>query len=196
MGVLAQQSNSLVTIEIEYKDSTESFFYGGLIMQETVSAYLGGIVGERNRAALSLILRPIANALSCQTTSTAGLVINGAGNAAAKIGAAAYAGVVKGVPVAIAAGTAMPALVGSITAASYNIFAFFIDSASVVTVAMGVEGTTLAKAKFPPFPEGKALVGYLVVTYASQFVGGTTALDTATTVYVSPTGAFDPSILN
>ena len=60
---------------------------------------------------------------------------------------------------------------------------------------MGTEGTTLAKVKFPPFPQGKALVGYLIVTYASAFVGGTTALDTATTNFVSPVGPFDPSVL-
>ena len=32
-----------------------------------------------------------------------------------------------------------------------------------------------------------------MITYASTFTGGTTALDTATTVYVSPVGAFDPT---
>jgi hypothetical protein len=89
----------------------------------------------------------------------------------------------------------MPALSGSITAASYNVFCFFIDSASVVTSAMGTEATTLAGVDFPTFPLGKALVGYLVVTYASAFVGGTTALDTATTVYVSPIGPFNPNAL-
>jgi hypothetical protein len=43
-------------------------------------------------------------------------------------------------------------------------------------------------------PEGKALVGYLIVTHASAFTGGTTALDAATTNYVSPVGPFDPSV--
>jgi hypothetical protein len=65
----------------------------------------------------------------------------------------------------------------------------------VVTVAQGVEGTTLALAKFPAIPEGKALVGFLIVTYNSTFTGGTTPLATATTIYCSPTGALDPSIL-
>ena len=81
----------------------------------------------------------------------------------------------------------------TITAAKYNVYCFFIDSASVVTVAQGPEGATLAAVKFPPFPVGKALVGYLVITYASTFTGNSTALDTATTVYVSPVGAFDPT---
>ena len=41
----------------------------------------------------------------------------------------------------------------------------------------------------------KALIGFLLITHSSTFTGGTTALDTATTVYVSPIGAFDPTIL-
>lgn len=89
----------------------------------------------------------------------------------------------------------MPALTGiNISAGKYNVVCFFIDSASVVTALAGSEGATLAAVKFPQFPVGKALVGYLVITYASAFTGGTTALDTATTVYASPVGAFDPNI--
>ena len=165
-------------------------------MQDTVTAFLSGLDGESNRAALRPILYAIADRMSCQATSTAGLVVTAtSGHYVPKTGSAAFAGVVQGVPVAIAGGTDMPTLVGTITAGSYNVFCFFIDQASTVTVAMGIEGTTLAKVKFPPFPQGKALVGYIVVTYASTFTGGSTALDTATTVYVSPVGAFDPTIV-
>ena len=164
-------------------------------MLATLSQWLSGITNEGSRNALRTPLRAIADRMSSQATSTAGLVITAtAGKYVPKTGAVAFAGVVQGVPVAIAAGTDMPALVGVITAASYNVFCFFIDRASTVTSAMGTEGTTLAKVKFPEFPEGKALVGYIVVTYASTFTGGSTALDTATTVYVSPVGAFDPNI--
>jgi hypothetical protein len=60
---------------------------------------------------------------------------------------------------------------------------------------MGTQSATLAGVVFPVVPIGKAIVGFLIVTYASQFVGGTTPLDTATTTYVSPTGAFDPTVL-
>lgn len=164
-------------------------------MLDSISQNLSGLAGETQRKALRVPLNAIGDRFSSQTTSTAGLVIKAGGSALAKTGAVAYQGTVRGIPVTIAASTDMPALVGSITAASFNVFCFFIDSASVVTVAMGKEGTTLAKVVFPQFPEGKTLVGYLIVTYASTFVGGTTALDTATTNYVSPVGAFDPSIL-
>lgn len=163
-------------------------------MPTYVNRSLAAMDLQRDQIALRPLLKALADRMSTQATSTAGLVIS-ATTTLAKIGAVAFAGVVKGVPVAIAAGTDMPALVGSITAAYYNVFCFFIDAASTVTVAMGTEGATLAAVKFPPFPENKALVGYLVVTYASTFVGGTTVLSTATTVYVSPVGAFDPNIL-
>lgn len=164
-------------------------------MQDNVTRYLAGIAPSTNQAALLAILSPIADRMSSQATSSAGLVIKIGTSALAKIGAVAFQGIASGVPVAIAASTDMPALVGTITAAYFNVFCFFIDSASAVTVAMGTEGATLKAVKFPPFPVGKALVGYLVVTHSATFTGGTTALDTATTNYVSPTGGFDPTIL-
>jgi hypothetical protein len=163
-------------------------------MQDTITQHLSGLAGETGRKAVRVPMKAIGDRLSSCATATAGLVIS-ATTTKAKIGATAFAGVVQGTPVAIAAGTDMPALVGDITAGSYAIYCFFIDQASVVTVAKGVEGTTLAKAKFPEFPEGKALVGYLIITYASAFVAGTTVLSTATTVYVSPVGAVDPGVL-
>lgn len=164
-------------------------------MQDTISQRLAGIAGESQRYALLPLLKALGDRFSSQATTSAGLVITAtAGTYTAKVGAVPFAGVVQGTPVAIAAGTDMPTPVGVITAASFNVFCWFIDRAGNLTVAMGIEGTTLAKVKFPSFPEGKTLVGYIVVTYASTFTGGSTALGTATTVYVSPVGAFDPTI--
>lgn len=164
-------------------------------MQNTVTQQLNAMCNVRDANALRPVIRALADRFSSCATSTAGLVIKAGASAVAKTGAAAFNGFAGGVPVSIAASTDMPALVGTIGAGKYNVFCFFIDSASTVTVAMGTEGETLAAVKFPTFPEGKALVGYLVITYASAFTGGTTALDTATTVYVSPVGAFDPTII-
>lgn len=162
-----------------------------IYVNQQVAAMQNGL----DKDALRPLLKAIADRMSSQATSTAGLVIKAGGGVLAKVGAVAFAGVANGVPVAIAAGTDMPALTGTITAGKYNVYCFFIDSASVVTVAQGTEGATLAAVKFPPFPVGKALVGYLAITYASTFTGNSTALDTATTVYVSPVGSFDPTIL-
>jgi hypothetical protein len=164
-------------------------------MDGTITQHLAALPGETAQRAVRTPMKAIGSRMNSLATVSAGLVIKAGGSTLAKTGATAFQGIANGTPVTIAASTDMPALVGSITAAYYNIFCFFIDSASTVTVAMGTEGSTLAKVKFPNFPEGKALVGYLIVTYASAFTGGTTPLDTATTVYVSPVGGFDPTIL-
>jgi len=165
-------------------------------MFSTVTQFLSGMSAEKDRNAVLQVASPLADRYNSVATSSAGLVVTAtSGNKVPKIGAVAFQGIAAGVPVAIAASTDMPALVGSITAAYYNVYCFFIDSASVVTSAMGTEGASLAAVKFPQFPTGKALVGYITVTYASAFVGGTTSLNTATTVYISPTGAFDPNVV-
>lgn len=153
------------------------------------------IASQKDREAVRKLVEPVGDRMSSQPLVTAGLVIKAGSSALAKTGAAASYYIAGGKLVTIASGTDMPALVGNITAASYNVYCFFIDSASVVTVAIGNESTTLAGVTFPTFPKNKSLVGFLIVTYASTFVGGTTALDTATTVYVSPVGAFDPNVL-
>lgn len=164
-------------------------------MLDSITRYLSNIANPIDKQAVRQVVLPMGDRLSSQATSTAGLAI-GTTNTTSQIGAAPFAGVASGFPIAIAAATLMPSLIGlSITAGSYNVFCYFVDAASVLTVVMGTEGTTLGKVAFPQFPQGKALVGYLVVTYASQFVGGTTPLSTATTVYVSPVGAFDPTIV-
>ena len=161
----------------------------------TIAAGLRGLTDSKARVALRKILFAIGDRLASQATASAGLVIKTGGSTLAKTGSTAYHGTANGVAVTIAASTDMPALTGlNITAAYFNVACFFIDQASTVTAVFGVEGSTRALMKFPPFPQGKALVGYLVITYASAFTGGTTALDTATTQYVSPVGAFDPTI--
>lgn len=165
-------------------------------MYGTVKQQINTIDCVSDRLALLSVLSALADRLSSQATTSAGLVISAGGATTAKTGSTPFSGVANGAPVAIAASTAMPALTGINTAAGqYVIASFFIDSASNLTVLGGNPGATLAQATFPQTPVGKALVGYLVIYYASAFTGGTTPLDTATTVYVSPVGAFDPTIL-
>lgn len=164
-------------------------------MNDTLTRILNGVPDGSGREALRNILAPIVDRLSCQVTATAGLVIKAGGSALAKTGASACHGMVQGRPFTIDAATDMPALAGSISANKFNVFCFFIDLVGTRTVLMGTEAASRGNVKFPPFPEGKTLVGYLVITHNATFVGGTTALDTATTEYVSPMGACDPSAL-
>lgn len=165
-------------------------------MNDTMTRWLEGILDHKRSYALYNILLPLVDRSSSQPLTSAGLAISSGGATTAKTGSADFYASVTGVLVKVAASTTMPVLTGnSITAGSFNVFCFFVDSAGVVTLAAGAQGTTLAKVVFPQFPKGKALIGFLIVTYASTFVGGTTALDTATTVYVSPLGPFDPTVL-
>ena len=161
----------------------------------TLTQALSNVSANTDLLAIRNALSPIYDRFNSCAHNSAGLVIKTGGSTLAKTGSTAWYGTAKGVSNAIAAATDMPVLVGSITAAYFNVFCFFIDSAGTVTAAMGREGASLAAVDFPDFPLGKALVGYLVVTHSSTFVGGTTALDTATTVYVSPIGPFNPNAL-
>lgn len=165
-------------------------------MQNTIQQHLSLIGAGSDRSALVTPMQFLAAKLNTQALTTAGLVIKTGGSALAKTGAAAFYGIVGGRLVTIAAATDMPALTGlTITASSFNVACFFIDSSGTVTARFGTEGTTIGRVKFPDFPVDKALVGFLLITHSSTFTGGTTALDTATTVYVSPLGAVDPTIL-
>lgn len=165
-------------------------------MPTTLTQWLEGVLPPSNARALRLMLRPVFDRYSSQPLNTAGLVISAGGATTAKTGASDFYASVKGILVKITAATTMTVLTGlNISAANFNVACFFVDSAGVVTVTFGTQATTLGGVVFPTFPENKALIGFLIITYASAFTGGTTALDTATTVYVSPLGVFDPNVL-
>lgn len=165
-------------------------------MIDTMTRYLAGVKEISWKHALRRIFEPMVDRFSSQPLNSAGLVIHGSASALAKTGAADFYASVTGVLVKIAAATDMPALTGiNMLAGNFNVVCFFVDAAGVVTVAGGTQGATLGAVVFPQFPKNKALVGFLIITYASAFTGGTTALDTATTVYVSPLGALDPTVL-
>lgn len=165
-------------------------------MLDTMSRYLQGLANVKDSYALQRVLAPLADRYSSQPLTTAGLVIKAGGGVLAKIGAADFYATAAGVLVKIAASTDMPSLLGiNITAGAFNVACFFVDSAGVVTVAAGTQGATLGAVAWPQFPAKKALVGFLIITNAGAFTGNTTALDTATTVFVSPLGPFDPTVL-
>lgn len=166
-------------------------------MRDTIVRFLQAMSAERERRAVRAVIEPIGDRLSSQPLTSAGLTIKAGGSALAKAGSSDFYASVNGILVKIAASTDMPVLTtaASFAAGSFNVVCFVVDAAGALTMLPGAQGTTLAKVMFPELPKNKALVGFLIITYASTFVGGTTPLDTATTVYVSPLGAFDATIL-
>lgn len=165
-------------------------------MLDTITRYVAGLSNPMDGYNLQRVLSPLGDRFSSQPLNSAGLVIKAGGGVLTKTGATDFYAIAGGVLVKIAAGTDMPSLAGiSITAANFNVVCFFVDSAGATSVAAGTQGATLGAVKFPQFPVGKSLIGFLIITHSSTFTGNTTALDTATTVYVSPLGPFDPTVL-
>lgn len=167
----------------------------------TIRQWLASIADSKDGYALQQVLNPIGDRISTQTLSTAGLAIKAGGGVLVKTGASACQYAIKGKLGSIAAATDQAALSGTVTNAKFNVFAFFVDAAGTGTSAMGIEGATLAAVVFPQIPEGKAMLGFVIInpTGTGNFVGGTTALDDATVVpnavYVNTIGAFDPTVL-
>lgn len=172
-----------------------------MAFSDTLTRWLESIRDYQSQYSMRQILVPIFDRYTSFPITTAGLVIKAGSSTLAKTGAAVFYGIANGILQKIAAATDMPALVGSVTNAKFNVFCFFVDSAGVNTVAMGTEGATLAALKFPPFPTKKSLIGFIIInpTGTGPFVGGTTALDDATVVpnavFVSPLCGFDPACL-
>lgn len=167
-----------------------------MAFKESLIRILAGIPSGLEQIVLRNAIGPLVDRFSSQPLTSAGLVIKAGGGVLAKTGASTFYAAVDGKLRSIAAATDMPALTGLvITANSFNVACFFVDEAGTMSALFGTEGTSIAAVKFPAFPEKKALIGFLLITHSSTFTGGTTPLDTATTVYVSPLGPFDPSAL-
>lgn len=170
-------------------------------MQGTISQLIAAVPGGQAQKALRTVLNAIGDRLSSQTLTSAALRIKGGSASAIVQTNAASAFVVNGKLVTKATSTDLPALVGTVTNAKFNVFAHFIDSAGTLTTAMGIEATVLANVAFPPIPENKAVIGFVIVnpTGTGGFVGGTTVLDDGTVVpnavFVNTIGAFDPSVI-
>jgi hypothetical protein len=167
-------------------------------MKDTLTRYLSTVGSERDRSNLLNVLRPVFDKFSTRPLYISTPVISAGGAATAAMGAADSYYVAKGILCTVAANTVLPALDGTITEDLYNVFCFFGDSASALTSIMGTEGAAIADVVFPPIPEGKALLGFILISRSdADFVGGTTALDNGavTEVYFAGTGGFDPTVL-
>lgn len=122
-------------------------------------------------------------------------VIKTGGSALAKTGATKTICLVGGALVNIAAGTDLTALTGlTITANAFNVVIWSTDSAGTVIANFGTEGATAAAVVMPTLASGQCAFAGAYITHSSTFTGGTTALDTATTVYFLITGSWYPQL--
>jgi hypothetical protein len=97
-------------------------------MLNTIQQQMISLKDPADQTALGPVLRALADRLSSQLVSTGGLVIKAGGSAIVKAGSALYA-LANGILVTKAANTDMAALVGTVTNAKFNLYAFYIDSA-------------------------------------------------------------------
>ena len=156
------------------------------------------IPDKRAGAAVAKALKGVYDRLSSQLLSTSGLAIKAGGGVLVKAGTLCKF-IAGGILCTIAANTDAAALAGTVTNAKFNIFCFFVGSDGTIVSAMGTEGTALTDVKFPPIPEKKAILGFVIInpTGTGNFVGNTTALDDGTVVpnavYVNTVGPFNPT---
>lgn len=171
------------------------------MIKATLSQLLESIPAQTVQWAIRKAFLPLWDRQTSRMISSAGLVIHGAASTLAKTGGTVCYAVANAQLQKIAASTDMPALVGTVTNATFNVYSFFIDSGGTVTSAMGTGGATLAAVKFPQVPTQKAFIGFIIInpTGTGDFVGGTTALDDGTVVpnavYQSLVAGFDPYAL-
>jgi hypothetical protein len=132
--------------------------------------------------------------------TTAGLVISGTTTLVMTSATLITYLVVDGQVQSIATSTNMPALVGTVVNATYNIFVFSVDKAGNLYTSMGVAGAALNTVAWPTnIPANRAILGFVIIhpTGTGNFVGGTTALGDGTVVpnavYISPIGMFEPN---
>lgn len=170
-------------------------------MLATVSQFLESIKPASVGIALQKILIPLAYTQTSRSLTSAALRIKtGSASPIVQSNAALYA-LANGILVTKATSTDMAALSGTVANAAFNVFVFYIDQAGTLTSKMGIAGATLAAVKFPHVPDGKAVIGFVVInpTGTGNFVGGTTDLDDATVVptaaFINTLSGFDPTIL-
>lgn len=165
---------------------------------QSLTQRLQAVNDHKEKYNLYLLFQALFEQLRSQSNSSAGLT--GTAVTTPSTGGSVYHYVAQGIKRRIAASTAMPALVGTVSNGAFNVFVFSVDSAGTTYSQMGVESATEAGIKWPNLAPGRAVIGYIVVnpTGTGDFIGGTTTLNNATvvpnTVFINVIGAFDPNI--
>ena len=147
---------------------------------------------------LRAVIQNLQTAAADMVMNSAGLAIKAGGSAVVK-SVNTVTAMIDGVLVSKAAAD-MAALVGTIAAAKKGVFVFTLKADGTLTTRAGLlTAASLAAITFPAIPAGEVVVGFLVVENgtASDFVGGTTALDTAslTCTYVNTPFPFNPNVV-
>lgn len=147
--------------------------------------------------ALYKLLRPIlAKFQNVPLNNTYTLAIKAGGSPTVKNSGTIHA-MSNGRVYYVANNTDMPALSGTVTNGSRNVFVFSSKEGTLYT-HMGTEGSSIQDVVFPKISADHTIIGYIVVypTGTGNFVGGTTPLDDATvvpnTLYVVTTTMFEP----
>jgi hypothetical protein len=170
-------------------------------MLNKVIQSIAGMDNPADQAALRPVLLALADRLSSQCLTSAGLRIHGGSASAVTQAHTVIYALAGGVLVTKAVDTDMAALSGTVTNANFGGWAHFVDSGGNLSSLFLGQGASLAQITFPNTPAKQALIGFTLVnpTGTGNFVGGTTALDDATVtpnaVFINTQGAVDPSVL-
>lgn len=157
-------------------DEAGTLAVGDLVVAGTVIAF-----GTQTPAKGANVVKAQATGTANQVLNSGGLAIKAGGSAVVKTVNTVKA-LINGQYVSKAAGD-MPALAGTVAAGTYNVWCFFMNAAGTLSAVFGTPGASAAAVEFPPVPADSVMLGFVLVTHSSDFVGGTTALDTGTAVY-------------
>jgi hypothetical protein len=151
-------------------------------MQTPIMQRLKSIVDPAISYALYLMLKPMTERYRTLCLAAPAPVIKAGGSALAKTGATITHYMIKGKSGQIAASTDLPAFAGTVTADMFNVFVYTVNSAGTTALTMGTEAATEAAVKWPKINPEHAILAFIKVnpTGTGNFVGGTTALDSAT----------------
>lgn len=158
-----------------------------------ISDRLNALLDTNFRYQLYLLFKPITERYRTLCLAAPAPVIKAGASALAKTGATVTHYMVKGQSGQIAASTDLPAFVGTVTNAKYNVFVYTVNSAGTTALTMGTEAATEAAVKWPKINSEHAILAFIKIhpTGTGNFVGGTTALDDATVV---PTVQYIPTV--
>ncbi len=148
---------------------------------------LKAVVDPAISYALYLLLKPMTERYRTLCLSGPAPVIKAGGSVLAKTGATVTHYMIKGKSGQILAGVDLPAFVGTVAADMFNVFVYTVNSAGTTALTMGTEAATEAAVKWPSINPEHAILAFIKVnpTGTGPFIGGSTALDSAT-VFTTP----------